>query len=457
MRRASDAVLLEHLWVTGALNESDMRSPLISSLEAFIERLGRHENLPEVRAWIACSKAHLALFRDLNPRHGYAILEDAASEVPDRGRARAYFEYMCCHAAFSCGRSFNTHAVRGEEALSNLPDSLDLKALREGFRVALDLSMPLSLTLKRQAARIRYARRRRDLGSASVARLAIAQLLSAAGYSASAFRHLELVAAEESVQSAFSKWGMLAATAGQFKRAIELLNAVDAGGPSHVAMVFLSAIWQRLGQFERARVCTQSIDPATLASTLQTGLLHAQVRSALARRDGTDPLVPFHDALQAIQRSEAPPLALDLLNWEVQSRTAERSERIDAGRRLAKTLESTPNVGNLVADVLVDLAEAELEPARRRELALNAARMLRRRRTGFYTMIESTCRCASLLQDTDPAEAASLRHVARRWVVQALPHVPDFALHSYVYDVPIHRQLLGDDAQAAAAGTFDLP
>ena len=63
---------------------------------------------------------------------------------------------------------------------------------------------------------------------------------------------------------------------------------------------------------------------------------------------------------------------------------------------------------------------------------------------------------ADLLQATDPAEAPSLRHVARRWVVQALPHVPDFALHSYVYEVPIHRQLLGDDAEAAAAGRFDL-
>jgi hypothetical protein len=72
-------------------------------------------------------------------------------------------------------------------------------------------------------------------------------------------------------------------------------------------------------------------------------------------------------------------------------------------------------------------------------------------------MIESTCRCADLLQETDPTEARWLLYAARRWVVQALPHVPDLALHSYVYEVPAHRQLLGDDAEAAAAGRFDIP
>jgi hypothetical protein len=46
------------------------------------------------------------------------------------------------------------------------------------------------------------------------------------------------------------------------------------------------------------------------------------------------------------------------------------------------------------------------------------------------------------LEATDPDEAASLMHVARRWVLQALPHVPQPAREGFVSEVAVNRLLL---------------
>jgi hypothetical protein len=221
-----------------------------------------------------------------------------------------------------------------------------------------------------------------------------------------------------------------------------------------VANVFLAAVWLRLGQHDRARSCAQAVDPATLGVTLQTGLLHAEVRSALAVRDGADPMQPFDEVLLAMNACDASLLAQDLIRWQILLRTTTAGQRAEFGQRLADKVLTGIGLDGFAPEILVDLAESEPLPPRRRQLAQRAARMLRRRRSRFTTAIESACRCADLLQATDPAEAASLRYVARRWVIQALPHVPEDCLHSYVYDVPVHRELLGADAEAAAAGTL---
>jgi hypothetical protein len=107
------------------------------------------------------------------------------------------------------------------------------------------------------------------------------------------------------------------------------------------------------------------------------------------------------------------------------------------------------------AALQIEVAEARAEAGLDgvRELALEAARAARRRWVPDHIYApEAMLRCAALLQGSDPAEAASLLHVARRWVVQSLPHVPAEALRSFVYDVAVNRQLLGDDAEVAAAG-----
>jgi hypothetical protein len=99
-----------------------------------------------------------------------------------------------------------------------------------------------------------------------------------------------------------------------------------------------------------------------------------------------------------------------------------------------------------LSHILLEVAEAHAEAgsAGYRVLALEAARELRRgRTTSLLYLPEGLVRCAKLLEPTDPAEAASLMHVAQRWVHQALPHVPAFARESFVDEVPINRLLLG--------------
>jgi hypothetical protein len=184
--------------------------------------------------------------------------------------------------------------------------------------------------------------------------------------------------------------------------------------------------------------------------------IYADTCSALAVTDGRDPTAAIHEWLSILEERDAPALQRDLVRWQLLRRASSGTERIAAGLRLIDALSSTIGYGVHLTEVMVDVAAA-YEGTQRRELALQAAHMLRRRRGVFTTMVESMCRCADLLQETDPTEARLLLYAARRWVVQALPHVPDLALHSYVYEVPAHRQLLGDDAEAAAAGRFDFP
>lgn len=393
--------------------------------------------------------------RDLNAPQAYAILMEAMDGLPDRGHARARLETSLCRTGLACDKPIEAPARRADLALADLPDCTEVLLLRRELRDSLCMSMPVPLAAKQHATLMREARRRGDVGEADVARSTISVVLHMAGYHAKAGRHFQLeeVTPDDPVTAVE---GLLEAATGRDRPAIERLQRVTAAGRRNIANAYLAAIWLRLGLYGSARGFAEAVDPAALASTRLPALLHAQVRSALALRDGMDPLAPIQEAPLAMHDGTASTLALDLLRWQVLCRTTTGAERAVTGRHLADALHVSRGLGVFTADVLVDLADAETDGARRRALALQAARTPRRRRGIFTTMVESTCRCADLLQATDPAEAQSLRHVARGWVVQALPHVPGDALHSHAHGVPIHRQLLGEDAEAAAAGRFDF-
>jgi hypothetical protein len=97
---------------------------------------------------------------------------------------------------------------------------------------------------------------------------------------------------------------------------------------------------------------------------------------------------------------------------------------------------------------LLEVAEAHAQAGSDgfRALALEAARDLRRYRViSLLHLPDGLVRCARLLEASDPLEAAALMHVARRWVRQALPHVPEFARHSFMTEVPVNSLLLSED------------
>ena len=75
--------------------------------------------------------------------------------------------------------------------------------------------------------------------------------------------------------------------------------------------------------------------------------------------------------------------------------------------------------------------------------ALEAAGHLRRGRAAITRdMPDALVRLANLLDRSDPDVSAALVHVARRWLHNAMPHVPPEAQESFVARHAVNRLLL---------------
>ena len=205
-------------------------------------------------------------------------------------------------------------------------------------------------------------------------------------------------------------------------------------------------VWIRLGQWERARACARKlkVDPESNAPWSIRALMF--IGQQLDAHDGKDPL-PSMRELTALARSKGlVGVRLKHWEWEDQRLSLAPEERPAAGEQLIVALRQA-NIPSSMPALLLQVAEASREAGRAsaRALALEAASELRRGRTSFYLYLpDGLVRCARLLQSSDPGVANALMHVARRWVRQALPHVPEFARESFVHEVPVNRLLLGE-------------
>jgi hypothetical protein len=142
---------------------------------------------------------------------------------------------------------------------------------------------------------------------------------------------------------------------------------------------------------------------------------------------------------------------VELCAWEISRFTLPCGARLAQGMTLLNTLRSAGSTVRFLSGALLEVAEAHHEAGDpgARALALEAASALRRgQATPRLYLPDALVRCARVLQASDPTEAAALVHVARHWVLQALPHVPALARQSFMTEIPANRLLLGDQPPA---------
>jgi DNA-binding SARP family transcriptional activator len=463
LERVSDPVLLDNLWTTAEIEAEEASAALWGRLEALAARVRRVSDAGPVRAWLAYEGARLQMYRDHLPKRAYQTASEGVDDLPSHGPGRVCMEALLSSTAMYFGGPAQLHSERAIQALEGLPDPSSVIKLRQSLRVRQVTFMPLAQALRVEASRMRLALRRGDRGVACVARDTILSMLGLSDYRVSALRHAEVLARWQAGDAADYRalttsinWALCHLAAGRYRVAIECFTAVTTARFDLVRGIFMSVVWMQLGLDDRARACDSAVDMATLQGMSRSLLLAAQVRSALQARAGGDALAPFREAGSIMRATDATDPILQIVDWEIQKQTLPAAERLQAGARMIEGLKQIPGMQGHVAVALLDVAEAHAEAGslQGRALALEAARRLRRRCASTQCLPEVMLRCADLLQLSDPAEADSLKHVARRRVLQSLPHVPPEALHSFVHDVEANRRLLGDDAEAAAAGTL---
>ena len=466
LERASDAVLLDNLWLSARIAEEDATGEWWRRLEGLLARVRALSNSTPVRCWVAYETARIQHGRDRNPRLAYDTALPWSEQLPEQGDTRAELEYFLALLAFSFRGPARRHAERFYRALvGSLADS---PRWRMKARVAQFLVKPMNAAIRVEATAMRTAMRRGDLGYRVLARDAIGTALLVHGYTVSASRHFEMqaqaaqapIVADErsSINSSTlsQSWAIGALAGGRYQAVIGYLKSVRSTWFEVARVVLLAVAQLRLGRHTQSRELLESLKIEQLALGRYLPLLAVHSLVLLDMADGRDPLPGLRKVIDGVRAAGASPIVLRLLEWEVESRTLGLDARLAASRGLLQEFrQDAMQIGHL-ALVLLNTAETQAEahdPAAR-PLALEAARLLRRRCSFTLYFPEAMLRCASLLEHSDPAEASSLVHVARRWVVQALPHVPAEALQSFVYQVPANLQLLGPDAAAAAEGQW---
>jgi hypothetical protein len=458
LERAGDATVLEHVWVT-VLSDDEVATgdswDRLARLVTRVQSLSGAELLP---AWAAHETARIQYCRDHQARQAYETLAPWAERLPAIGTERAIVEAQLIRMAVVVGGPAREHVQRFRKALEGATVPAGLSQI---FRASAYLVMQLTDAIRALASDLRAARRRGDRADVADLQEAISSTLNLHGYSIAAGRHFDESSRhapqEDSAAVPPPFFSVLCASAaGRFQEAVEYLVAMGATQYEVAGTVALANIWLRLGQYARAREAVSSAADADLASTPRASLTAVGIRIVLDELSGSDPLPSLRETVGALRTAGAAPHIVEMIEWQIQSRTLPLEDRLTICATLLARVRSQQRWLGYLAEVLLEAAQthAEAHNSIARELALEAARWLRRRCSYALSLPEATLRCARLLEATDPAEAASLRYVARRWVIQALPHVPEDCLHSYVYDVPVHRELLGDDAPAAAAGTL---
>ena len=276
------------------------------------------------------------------------------------------------------------------------------------------------------------------------------------GCSASACRSLQLDAKARLSDSRLREQSgelvyfcMLANSTGRFAHAIRFSDLADKTTPMPEWPLSRVAVWAHLGQWERARAQLNDIDIQRIVAEPPYLLGYLFFRRLLDPQQGLDPLPVMRDAIDQALKEGIGGISCQLLEWEVSLLSLSPHERVAAGLRLLQDMIDSRMTPRRLTRLRLEIAEAHAQAgsAEGKVLTLEAARELRRGRSPMMLYVpEGLVRCAKLLKPTDPQEAAALLHVARRWVRQALPHVPDFARESFIHEVPVNRVLLSEES-----------
>ncbi len=460
MARLSDAALLSNLWLTAEVDGVDREETVLRAhsprLEALLRRVERCVHAAAVDGWLAFERARLLYFRDSQGAKAYAMLCDGAKRMPEQGIERAYVEVVLGGIAFNVTGEVQVHAMRARAAVAGLAERPEHARLLRYIDTLGALRSGIPDLLRAQLVVLRAARRRQDLGAVEATRHAIGMLCAVRGLVSSAYRCFRLderarLSPERLREegSPMGNFGAAALSVGRYTAALRFLDPASLPPGESIGNLFRAIAWSYLGQWERASEQLGSMSMKDVESNLAYQQPYAIVRCQLDLQQGLDPVPAMRQLLARAVELGVDGLNRRLLEWELARWTRPPAEVAAIGTRLLEDVKASQATARRRTRLLVEVAEAHAQAgmAGSRPMALEAARELRRgRMTATMYLPDALVRCATLLQASDPAEAAALMHVAQRWVLQALPHVPEFARRSFVEEVAVNRLLLAEQA-----------
>ena len=464
LERTSDTVLLDNLWLTAEIDGSvESNAPSAQTWQRLASLVDRVERLaagaPVAEGWVAFERARTGCHVDHRVAPAYAGLCEAAARMPVRGVPRAQAEVFLALLSRSLNNRFAEHLERARTAVADLPRNAAHARLLGLVDTMHSMVMPpLELILReRQAAR--DARRQGDLASVHASQRRIAQALHAAERTGSAARIFGAALWRTQVQGGTPQElidpineGLVALNAGWFNIALACFSQT---GMAHIGNLLMAWTCHRLGQAAQARSLLQDVDVVHVGQSGNLVCFHALLHAEFDTADGRDPVPALERALRRMQEAGMRDVALQWMAWEIARRAGPMALRRQEGLALLPAMRTAGPAVRLLPKVLLDVGETLIDAgdAQGLDLVREAALVFRRRRFALPQYApEALLHCARLLQCADPAEAAALRHVARRWVLAALPHVPEAARQGFVQDVAVNRVLLaGDPALGAQA------
>ncbi|WP_425258229.1 ATP-binding protein [Rubrivivax sp. RP6-9] len=456
LERTSDAVLLDNLWLTAEIDGSvESNAPSVETWQRLAALVDRVERLAagarHVHAWLAFERARTGSHLHHRRAQAYAELGEVVARMPGRGVARAQAEVFLALLSRSLNNRFGEHLGCAREAVAELPRQAAHARLLGLVETMHSMVMPPLELMRRERRAERHARRQGDLASVHACRRRIAQALHAAERTGSAARIFGAVLWQSQAQGSTPQElvdpvneGLVALNAGWFNVASACFSQTS-DVPMGKLLLALTA--HRLGQPARARALLRDVDIAQVSQSAALACFHALLDAELDAADGRSPLPALERALHGMREAGARDVALQLVGWEIRRHAGPLALRRQEGLALLAAMRTAGPAVRLLPTVLLNVGATLIEAgdAQGPALVREAALQCRRRRFALPLYIpEALLRCARLLHATDPAEAAALRHVARRWVLAALPHVPEAARQGFLHGVAAHRELLGD-------------
>lgn len=461
LERASDGVLMDRLWLTAevdiSLTQAFGASPPWQRLRALRLRVEQLPPRGTSAAWVAFETARDRWHIEGSVKDAYEVLLPALDGVPAQSVERVRVEHALALYAYQLTSEARAHVRRAKAALDGLPQHASLIGLRAMVDTAAAVFLDPVEGLRAQLARWRSARKRGDLGLAVAARVHMAFMHTSMGSAARALRHYSRVAETQGMalcdmedSHARHRAAMHALDCGHYETAQRLFALDDKAFRDQQAL-FMALLHLRLGDPAQARTHAERIDPDLPRREAGVLFTHAHVCAELERSHGHDPVPTLQRLFARLPESGVRGTRLARFAWELSLHTQTPADRLEAGAALLGALRGGGVNGGILAKALVEVAETRAAAGAPgvHELANEAARLLRRGYASSTLYLpQGLLRCARLLHPARPREAADLLHVARHWLQQVLPRVPQASRERFAQGVVTNRLLMSADDMA---------
>jgi DNA-binding SARP family transcriptional activator len=458
IERVDGQFLLNHLWTTTCLSPVDMSESMRARLETLIERVERIAFSDEAKAWVAHERAKLLLYRGCEPERAHALLSLAAATLKLSELTVLRIEWMLAMTANQLGKEPYRHARRASEMAARLPrDRAHHFHSVSAFTLRSFLLLEHGACAREASTLMRSARAAGDRGATREIRLRLAQVFCHGGFPSAGARHYRYVAETlggndpaEWLSARGFIYGRAALRCGRYEEAIRCLEPL-LQSQSVLALHARTGLAWGFNVLGRPDLATEHVDLTGTGTNgnFEVFVMSSLLRSSLARRRGELGAAELQAAIDTMRTEGASPVFIGMLETALATLAASPTERVTVAARVLGLMRPPhPSPGDLSCALLA-LAEAHAaaDPsgAAFRPFALEGAALARRGRIGGSDYLpDLLCRFARLLQRTDPDLAASLTHVAARWVRNACHHVPERARESFVGAHPVNTALLNN-------------